>query len=55
MTYDTFKYTIFNIITNSSRSIIKSYLHKLSIDFSIPYSVVVSDFNEYDRFYWNIK
>jgi hypothetical protein len=55
MTYNTFKYTIFSVITNSSRSIIEAHLHKLSVDFNIPYNVVVKDFNEYDNHWWGIK
>jgi hypothetical protein len=55
MTYNTFKYTIFSVIANSSRSIIKAHLHKLSVDFNIPYSIVVKDFNEYDNHWWGIE
>ena len=55
MTYNTFKLTIFSIIVNTSRSIIKAYLHKLSVDFNIPYSVVEKDFNEYDGYIWKIE
>ena len=54
MTYDTFKYTIFNIIVNSSRTIIHSYLHRLSVDFEIPYNRVIDDFNEYNNYMWKI-
>lgn len=54
MTYNTFKLTIFDIIVNSSRTIIEMYLHKLSTDFDIKYSVVVQDFNEYSGNRWHI-
>jgi len=48
MEYNTFKYTIFNCIVNSSRTIIETYLEKLSIDFNIPYNDVVKDYNEFE-------
>jgi len=54
MNYNEFKLTIFNIIANSSRSIIVWYLRILSTQYAIPYNDVVNDFNEYSGYMWKI-
>jgi len=55
MNYNTMKEVIFNLIINSSRSIIEGYLHTLSTQYDIPYNTVVDDFNEYDSYMWSIE
>ena len=52
--YNTFSKRVFRVIgiDQSSRSIIKTYLTKLSNDFNIPYEKVVDDFNEYNMYVW---
>jgi|LGVF01.2.fsa_nt_gb hypothetical protein len=55
MLYDEFKYKVFKVINNSSRSNITLYLHYLSNDYNIPYSVVVDDFNYWNNNYWGIE
>ena len=55
MNYNTMKEVIFNLIVNSSRSIIEGYLHTLSTQYDIPYNTVVDDFNEYDSYMWSIE
>ena len=57
MEYDTFSKQVFRVIgiDESSTSIIKEYLHKLSEDFNVSYTKVVNDFNEYNNYVWCIE
>jgi len=55
MEYEEFKYTIFELICNSSRTIIKAYLRKLSEESNIAYDFVTNDFNEYTMDMWEIE
>jgi hypothetical protein len=48
MEYNTFKFTIFNCIVNSSRTIIETYLERLAEDFNVPYNTVVQDYNKFE-------
>jgi ribosomal protein S17E len=52
MDYDTFKLRVFNIIQNTSKTIIERYLHKLANDFNIPYDIVLEEFNLYSCYMW---
>lgn len=55
MEYEEFKYTIFDLVCNSSRTIIKAYLRKLSEESNIAYDFVTNDFNEYTMDMWEIE
>ena len=54
MNYDTFKIKVFNIICDTSRSIITMYLRKLAEDFNIGYNIVEYEFNVHTNWRWNI-
>ena len=47
MTYDEFKFSLFDMIMFSSRTNIMKFLTTLSNQFNIPLDKVVEDFNEY--------
>jgi len=47
MEYNEFKYIIFDLVYDKSRTIIGSYLNVLGKQFGVPLQDVISDFNEY--------
>ena len=47
MEYNEFKYIIFDMVWDKSRTIIGAYLNVLSGQWGIPLVQVVKDFNEY--------
>lgn len=55
MTNQELKLFIFSLVVNSSRTIIETYLHKLSVDIDTPYNDVVDEFNFYSEYRWNIE
>ena len=52
--YNDIKYTIFDVISMSSRSIITAYLKRISKNHNVDYNTVVLDFNDYTYNLWGI-